>query len=126
MVFLYVVVRVDKRFYVPNHSKGPGDYSRREEDLIKTESRGEGRLERAIEPEEETFDDAYPKDVEKSTQIGRGVDVEKGGDGSGIGGGALRDVEKPEEAHIQSQGPPSVEDGMAGKEGQHDFPYHQR
>ncbi|KAI9870730.1 MAG: hypothetical protein M1830_003877 [Pleopsidium flavum] len=29
VVWLYIVVRVDKRFHVPDGSKGPGDYSRR-------------------------------------------------------------------------------------------------
>ena len=27
VLYLYVVVRVDKRFYVPDHAKGPGDYN---------------------------------------------------------------------------------------------------
>ena len=27
VLYLYVVVRVDKRFYIPDHAKGPGSYN---------------------------------------------------------------------------------------------------
>ncbi|KAI4113636.1 MAG: hypothetical protein LQ338_008144 [Usnochroma carphineum] len=57
VVILYVVVRVDRRFHIPDGSKGPGDYSRGnatslKESALADESRGK------IATEEETFDDA--------------------------------------------------------------------
>lgn len=61
VVFLYAVIRVDKRFHVPNGSHGPGDYSKQQ-----------GRLERKpsfadrINDEEQVFDEQEPaRAVEK-------------------------------------------------------------
>lgn len=57
VIILYVVVRVDQRFHVPDGSKGPGDYSRSKiwsakEKASANTSRGR------IMSEEEVFDDA--------------------------------------------------------------------
>ncbi|KAL8685168.1 MAG: hypothetical protein Q9224_005935, partial [Gallowayella concinna] len=52
VIFLYVVVRVDRRFHVPDGSKGPGDYSRR------NASDKEDHMVNRIQSEEEVFDDA--------------------------------------------------------------------
>lgn len=70
VIYLYVVVRVDKRFHVPNNSHGPGDYSRKPdmEANIKSES-AEGMR---IASEEEVFDDMSPEDLARR-------DSEKGG-----------------------------------------------
>ncbi|KAL2066369.1 hypothetical protein VTL71DRAFT_2440 [Oculimacula yallundae] len=88
VVALYVVIRVDKRFYVPDGSKGPGDYQgRKEGDEVVRE---EGFLGR-INSEEEAFGGGEVR--EKNAD----VDVEMGGKGlstsqrSGTG-----ELEKPE------------------------------
>ncbi|KAL8667961.1 MAG: hypothetical protein Q9168_007171 [Polycauliona sp. 1 TL-2023] len=53
VIFLYVVVRVDRRFHVPNGSKAPGDYSGRNAADEKEE-----QVATRIKSEEEVFDDA--------------------------------------------------------------------
>ena len=69
VTWLYVIVRVDRRFYVPNGSKGPGDYSGRNAEKI-----GEGVPVRRVMTEEEVFDDAPERigddhaDMEHDTQ----------------------------------------------------------
>ena len=79
----FVVVRVDRRFWVPNQSHKAGDYSRetgvvggKEEGmngnadgkvLTHQETRGENALDRAITTEEETFDDMKPEEVASRT-----------------------------------------------------------
>ena len=62
VIFLYVVVRVDRRFHVPNGSKGPGDYSGRN-----TSDEKDGHIATRIKSEEEVFDNAPKHDsAEKS------------------------------------------------------------
>ena len=82
VILLYIIVRVDKRFFVPNGSKGPGDYSRtvdkETEASLEEETRGEGRLERMIEPEEEVFDEMSPRQLEERQDIEKEIDAEKG------------------------------------------------
>ena len=81
VIYLYVLLRVDKRFHVPNSSHGPGDYSRTPEDLksgteqeIEQESSGGVH----IASEEEVFDDKSPEDLARSDrQRGGVVDEEK-------------------------------------------------
>lgn len=57
VIWLYIVVRVDKRFHVPDGSKGPGDYSG-----MKTANEEEMELDgtstQRITSEEETLNDA--------------------------------------------------------------------
>ncbi|KAI4241966.1 MAG: hypothetical protein L6R42_011143, partial [Xanthoria sp. 1 TBL-2021] len=61
VIFLYLVVRVDRRFHVPDGSKGPGDYSRRN-----LSDEKEGNVMTRINTEEEVFDDApAPESAEK-------------------------------------------------------------
>ncbi|KAL8989664.1 MAG: hypothetical protein Q9169_008312 [Polycauliona sp. 2 TL-2023] len=60
VIFLYVVVRVDRRFHVPNGSKGPGDYSARNVSDDK-----EKHVATRIKSEEEVFDDAPEQAPEK-------------------------------------------------------------
>ena len=75
IVIGYVIVRVDRRFWVPNKSKGAGDYSRgagvggKEQDAVdgKIEAEeaagSESKLQKLVSPEEETFDDMSPAQV---------------------------------------------------------------
>jgi hypothetical protein len=58
VVYLYLLLRVDKRFHIPDGSKGPGDYVREDEkDEQPPSSRGSGVR---IMSEEEVFDDVSP------------------------------------------------------------------
>ena len=68
VIFLYMLVRVDRRFWVPNKSHAAGDYSRRHSEEMKTlDDRSEegGRLP-GIMSEEQVFDDQYPRRSEAS------------------------------------------------------------
>lgn len=75
VLILYVVVRVDKRFHVPNGSKGPGDYSGRNKQG--NGDKEEGMIARRINSEEGVFDDAPEGSSEDSSRVLR--DEEKGG-----------------------------------------------
>ena len=55
VIYLYVLVRVDKRFFVPNGSHGPGDYSRKPE--TQADMKTESAAGMHIASEEEVFDD---------------------------------------------------------------------
>ena len=85
VVLLYVVVRVDKRFYVPDHSKKPGDYSRgdfytRRGQEIANKGAGEGTIGNMIAPEEEVFDNESPEEVAKhdeESHVGMGRETNK-------------------------------------------------
>ena len=84
VILLYVVVRIDKRFWVPDHSKKPGDYSRgfalNTENLENGTGNGsddpQRRVGDMILPEEEVFDDMSPEEVAHSTTAGKEVDAE--------------------------------------------------
>jgi Protein of unknown function (DUF3112) len=66
VIYLYIAVRVDRRFYVPNGSKRAGDYSGRNKGPDKDDSLdGEGHVERRIMSEEEVFDDEEFCDCEE-------------------------------------------------------------
>ena len=88
VIFLYVVVRVDKRFWIPNNSHKAGDYGRgksgsdmlaaeEKNDLAKEMSRGNGKIERHIGTEEEVFDDMSPEEVAEQDRQERKADEEK-------------------------------------------------
>ena len=55
VLILYVSLRVDKRFHVPDGSKGPGDYSGRNKPEI---GDGEGGISQKINSEGDVFDDS--------------------------------------------------------------------
>ena len=55
VLILYVVVRVDLRFHVPDGSKGPGDYSGRNKG---DQGKEEGMIARKINTEGDVFDNA--------------------------------------------------------------------
>ncbi len=74
VVILYIAVRVDKRFHVPNGSKGPGDYSGRSKQA--NEDKQEGMIARRINTEDEAFGDTPEGSSEDSSQTLR--DEEKG------------------------------------------------
>lgn len=77
VLYLYVIVRVDKRFFVPNNSHGPGDYSRKPGS--EAETKPESAETMRIAPEEEIFDDMSPEDLARSDSgKGRLPDEEKG------------------------------------------------
>lgn len=67
VIIFYVIVRVDKRFYVPDHSKKAGDYLQGPDFYTRRKMEKSGKLSPsmgdAIEPEEETFDDMNPEEV---------------------------------------------------------------
>ncbi|KKY25043.1 hypothetical protein UCRPC4_g02100 [Phaeomoniella chlamydospora] len=91
VVFLYLFLRVDRRFYIPNGSKGPGDYSRKEvhgtrtadEEAIDSERiaadntavtrdhESHGHAIYRINTEEEVFDDKEPAgdDDEEASKV---------------------------------------------------------
>lgn len=68
VVFMYAAIRVDKRFIVPNKSKGPGDYSKNVGEEMEGEKSKEqpgGILSRVLS-EEEVFDGEVPEGAERS------------------------------------------------------------
>jgi hypothetical protein len=67
VVALYIVLRVDKRFHVPDGSKAPGDYSRGKAGRAKV---GETAI--GVVSEEEVFDD---KPVENRERTAFGGDA---------------------------------------------------
>ena len=86
VILLYVIVRIDKRFWVPDHSKKAGDYSRghalnteKVEDGSGTaQGDGERGVGDMIMPEEEVFDDISPEEVAQIPASER-EDLEKRG-----------------------------------------------
>ena len=83
VILLYVAIRVDKRFYVPDKSKKAGDYSRgpdfytRRKQGIETKVSEEGQVGGMIAPEEEVFDDMSPEEITQKDEE-RGVAVSEG------------------------------------------------
>ena len=71
VILFYVLIRVDKRFYVPDRSKKAGDYSRgpdfytRRKLGLHTESAEKNQMESVIAPEEEVFDDMNSEELAK-------------------------------------------------------------
>ncbi|KAG8532270.1 uncharacterized protein KY384_003911 [Bacidia gigantensis] len=81
VIFFYVIVRVDRRFYVPDGSKGPGDYSGKntaKEHALTDGETGGDKLEQVISPEEETFDDMSPEEVARLAEEKKEKDLERG------------------------------------------------
>ena len=78
VVIGYVIVRVDQKFWVPDHSHHQGDYSRKEEDIIAEkmshkkggkqdggEIKKQKTLDRIFSTEEEVFDDMSKEEVRR-------------------------------------------------------------
>ena len=76
VVYAYILLRVDRRFWVPNGSHASGDYSRREDDL-KLKTRGETELELSVLPEEEVFDDMTAEQLSHQVSRPKSEDVER-------------------------------------------------
>ena len=77
VVYLYVLVRVDKRFFVPNGSHGPGDYSRTPDPELEKKMINGSAEGMHITSEEETFDLMSPEELARKDQERNGVvDVE--------------------------------------------------
>lgn len=64
VVFLFLVLRVDHRFYIPDGSKGPGDYVRG------AAAGGNGKSGARVLSEEEVFDDSSPTSLVKDMRKG--------------------------------------------------------
>ena len=85
VIYLYIIIRVDKRFYVPDKSKKPGDYSRgpdfytRQDMAAKAKGSGEGGIGSFISPEEEVFDDMHPDDIGRKDDVERGTAAKESG-----------------------------------------------
>ena len=73
VVYLYILVRVDKRFFVPNGSHGPGDYSRKPETELEKNINDESTEGMHITSEEETFDLMSPEELARKDQEKNGV-----------------------------------------------------
>ena len=74
VIWLYILVRVDRRFHVPDGSKKAGNYhpGQKEADQpsgMEKVSSGGGMVTR-IMTEEEVFDDEHPDDVHSTQQVG--------------------------------------------------------
>ena len=65
VIWLYILVRVDRRFYVPNGSKGAGDYL----GVNKEFEMAERVVVTRIRTEEETFDDDPQTDAERQHDV---------------------------------------------------------
>ena len=76
VVVLYIVVRVDRRFHIPNGSKEAGDYSGRNLEKTSAERDGEGKILRKILSEGEVFDEK-PEEIAPHTN-GVQKDEERG------------------------------------------------
>ena len=72
VIWLYFIVRVDRRFFIPNGSKGPGDYAGT--NLPDAEDK-DVKVATRIMSEEEVFDDAAEAPVQEERD--RMQDVEK-------------------------------------------------
>lgn len=87
VILLYVIVRVDKRFWVPDHSKKRGDYSRGRDiqdhkgENKSVKSGGEGNMGDMIATEEETFDNMTNGEMIRGSTKEAEVDEEKGAKG---------------------------------------------
>ena len=82
VIWLYILVRVDRRFHVPDGSKGPGDYSglasRTSADGKIEKTGGEGKMVTRLMSEEEVFDDVPAEEVEQADREAAKVhDIEK-------------------------------------------------
>ena len=118
ITLLYVVVRIDKRFWVPNHSKGPGDYLRgRDVEAHKEEpesgkSSAQDHLGDMITTEEETFDNKTPEEVTRSSTTAVEVDKEKavhGEEEKAVHGHKYDGVQEHEKSNVEGESEKAVQ-----------------
>ncbi|MCJ1259753.1 hypothetical protein MMC24_007592 [Lignoscripta atroalba] len=74
VIWLYFLVRVDLRFYIPNGSKGPGDYSG--QNLKDGGEQGEVKTVRRLNTEEEVFDDMPEEQIQNTNGNVRDIERE--------------------------------------------------
>jgi hypothetical protein len=67
VVYLYILLRVDRRFYIPDGSKGPGDYVR--DDGEREEKPESAHSVQRILSEEEVFDDEESQDGHREKDL---------------------------------------------------------
>ncbi|MCJ1224894.1 hypothetical protein MMC12_001541 [Toensbergia leucococca] len=67
VIWLYIIVRVDHRFFVPRGASRPGDYLAGRGHPVKDVEKGERTMVTRIMSEEEVFDDE-PKSLEKGSE----------------------------------------------------------
>lgn len=70
VVYLYILVRVDRRFHIPNGSKGPGDYLQDQVGGEKVERPTSGGSDTLVLSEEEVFDDVQPEQLKSKEELG--------------------------------------------------------
>ena len=75
VIYLYVLVRVDQRFFIPNGSHGPGDYSRKPDAEAADKSGSREGIH--IASEEEVFDDMSLDELARRDNEKRGVTDEE-------------------------------------------------
>ncbi|MCJ1249665.1 hypothetical protein MMC30_006891 [Trapelia coarctata] len=92
VIWLYVLLRVDRRFHIPDGSKGPGDYMGKGLQENRTSEKTVTR----VMTEEEVFDDAPEEDGEGEVNKGPG---------------GVKDVEKGRKAEKPSDGAEDLESG---------------
>ena len=73
VIWLYILVRVDRRFHIPNGSKGAGDYL----GAPKGHDTGQGEMVTRIRTEEEVFDDEPETDLEREADVEAKAGVEQ-------------------------------------------------
>ncbi|KIY01725.1 uncharacterized protein Z520_01863 [Fonsecaea multimorphosa CBS 102226] len=77
VIYLYLLLRVDRRFHIPNGSKGPGDYSAGQRSQEKPQevgdSGGGSSVATRVNSEEEVFDDHVPIEREPGKAKGSPV-----------------------------------------------------
>ena len=75
VIYLYVLVRVDQRFFIPSGSHGPGDYSRKPD--AEAADKNESTEGIHIASEEEVFDDMSLDELARRDSEKRGVSDEE-------------------------------------------------
>ncbi|KAI1624527.1 hypothetical protein EDD37DRAFT_416198 [Exophiala viscosa] len=76
VVYLYIILRVDLRFHIPDGSKGPGDYVRETKPGKEASGMQEARRSSSITrvmSEEEVFDDEMPEDTRAEKDVERQI-----------------------------------------------------
>ena len=76
VIYLYVLVRVDQRFFVPNGSHGPGDYSR--SPVTQAGMKNDSAMGIHIASEEEVFDDMSRENLARRDTEMRRIPDEEG------------------------------------------------
>jgi hypothetical protein len=69
VVAMYAIIRVDKRFWIPNHAHGPGDYTVRQGSVVASiASSSKGSFVFRVLSEEQVFDEMTPEEEAESIE----------------------------------------------------------